>query len=132
MQDTQYLFDWIAIRELTARYNRAFDGGDVEAWVACFTVDGVFEIVGGKTLNGASELRGFATKAVARLRVRHCTTDAIIEIDGDRARQDAYLLLVDIGGGSKFVNSGNYRDDLVKEHGSWKFARRSVVIDAAL
>jgi 3-phenylpropionate/cinnamic acid dioxygenase small subunit len=38
--------DHIAIRELTARYNRAVDDCRYDEWADCFTEDGIFEVVG--------------------------------------------------------------------------------------
>src|SRR5947209_73059 len=35
--------DKFVIQELIARYNHAIDFGNYDAWVECFTIDGIFE-----------------------------------------------------------------------------------------
>lgn len=77
--------DVLAIRELTARYNHAIDSGRAEEWAATFTEDGVFEPSAGGRFEGREALAGFARAFAARFRVRHCTTDAVVEVDGNRA-----------------------------------------------
>lgn len=124
------LEDQLAIRTLTAQYNRAFDRGEADAWVACFTEDGEFELDGRVVARGAEELGAFARRMIPRLRVRHCTTDAIIEVDGDRAAQDTYLILVDVRDGSRFLTSGVYQDVAVRRPEGWRFARRSASLDS--
>ena len=121
--------DHLAIRELAARYNRAFDYGNPEAWIECFTEDGSFEM-GSKTLAaGHTDLLAFAQKMIPTMKVKHCTTDAIVEVDGDSGTHDAYLILVDCGDKVSVVNSGRYIDAVTKVNGQWKFKQRVVDID---
>lgn len=121
--------DHIAIRELAARYNRAFDYGNPEAWVECFTADGSFNM-GSKTLAaGHTDLLAFAQKMIPTMKVKHCTTDAIVEVDGNTGTHDAYLILVDCGDKVSVVNSGRYIDTVEKVDGQWKFKQRVVDID---
>ena len=103
--------DHIAIRELAARYNRAFDYGNPEAWVECFTEDGSFEMGSKQLAAGSTDLLTFAKKMIPSMKVKHCTTDAIVEVDGDTGTHDAYL------------------DAVVKVDGQWKFKQRVVDID---
>ena len=121
--------DHIAIRELAARYNRAFDYGNPEAWVECFTEDGSFEM-GSKTLAaGSTDLLAFAKKMIPTMKVKHCTTDAIVEVDGDTGTHDAYLILVGCDDKVSVINSGRYIDAVVRVNGQWKFKQRVVDID---
>ncbi|HVW32863.1 MAG TPA: nuclear transport factor 2 family protein, partial [Acidimicrobiia bacterium] len=76
------LADKIAIRELTAVYNRAVDDGRVEDALATFVPGGSLEIPGMGALSEDS-LRGLFSSLQGNV---HATTDAIVEIDGDRAR----------------------------------------------
>jgi uncharacterized protein (TIGR02246 family) len=124
--------DHLAIRELAARYNRAFDYGDPEAWVDCFTDDGVF-IRGDKQLAaGHSALLAFARKVIPTMKVKHCTTDAIVEVDGDTGSHDAYLILMNCGEQVSASNSGRYLDKVVRQNGRWKFKERVVEIDGRM
>lgn len=121
--------DHLAIRELAARYNRAFDYGDPEAWAACFTPDGTFNM-GSKTLAAGSEaLLAFAQKVIPTMTIKHCTTDAIVEVDGVNGTHDAYLIVLNTKDKVFVADSGRYRDRVVKVNGAWKFKQRVVEID---
>ena len=121
--------DHLAIRELAARYNRAFDYGNPEAWVECFTEDGSFEMGSKKLAAGHTDLLAFAKKMIPTMKVKHCTTDAIVEVDGDTGTHDAYLILIDCGDKVSVANSGRYIDAVVRVNGEWKFKQRVVDID---
>lgn len=129
----QVLADKLAIRELTARYNRGFDDSDPDAFAANFTDDGSLEIVGGMTISGREGLREMVRST--GWGVVHVTTDSIIEVDGDRATQDCYLIVVNRTKeppASTFGNTGRYRDTLVRAPDGWKFRKRSVTLDATI
>ena len=121
--------DHLAIRELAARYNRAFDYGDPEAWAACFTEDGTFNIGSKELAAGSEALLAFANKSIPGMKVKHCTTDAIVEVNGDTGTHDAYLILMDLNDKVTANNSGRYLDDVVKQNGKWKFKKRVVQLD---
>lgn len=122
--------DRLAIRELTARYNQAIDEGRPEEWAATFTADGVFESPSRNPLRGRDALLEFArTRAAGGARTRHFTTDAIIEIDGDTARQTCYLLLLDTSQGVKIKNCGVYVDRLTRTPEGWRFSHRRVALE---
>ena len=118
-----------AIRQLTARYNRAFDDRDVAGWLACFTPDGQIEIVDyGRVVAGHAELEK-NIRTVTNTG-RHTTTDFVIEVDGDRATQSCHLteLGPDEPSGKGFVirRYGRYADQLVHDDGAWRFAVRQL------
>lgn len=121
--------DHLAIRELAAKYNRAFDYGDPEGWAACFTEDGTFNIGKKELAAGSAALLAFAKKSIPGMKVKHCTTDAIVEVDGDTGTHDAYLILMDCGEKISASNCGRYYDNVVKQNGEWKFKKRVVEID---
>ncbi len=57
-------------------------------------------------------------------------TNIAVTLDGDRATATAYLLvLISQGGGHRTLPPGRYECDLVKQHGAWRFARRTVFHD---
>ncbi len=133
-----WMVDRARIRELTARYNRAFDDGDPEGFAATFTEDGVMEVTGGPTTTGRAALAEMCRHTPYG--IVHVTVDAIIEVDGDRAVQDVTLLVVNRPPPdgpadkrtSRLQRSGRYRDELVRTPEGWRFARRTASLDGGL
>jgi hypothetical protein len=127
------LTDRIEIQELTARYNRGADDGDAAAVAGVFTADGAMTMSCAgqqRAFHGADELRAMIGDRPAGITV-HATTDSIVEIDGDEARQQCTLLLIrrlhDEGKAS--FRTGRYDDRLVRTDAGWRFVERSVTID---
>jgi len=117
-----------AIRQLTARYNRASDDGDFEAWLACFAPHGRFERSNdSRAFTGWEELRTLPGRIPVR--ARHITTDHIITVDGTRARQTCYLLYLDRDRHFRVHMFGVYDDVLVLLDGRWVFESRYLLID---
>ena len=55
--------DYEAIRQLTARYNFAFDNLDIEGWVNCFTEDAFFHRSNAdRSYKGSDELTQLITE----------------------------------------------------------------------
>jgi uncharacterized protein (TIGR02246 family) len=124
------LLDRIEIRELSARYNHAFDDALSEEFAATFTQDGVFEMVGTRTLVGRSEIAAFT--AGIGWGVVHATTDAIVEVMGDSARQVCTLLVATRNRAGKrqhLLATGRYTDTLERTDEGWRFAKRSAAMD---
>ena len=124
--------DQLAIRDLTARYNFAIDEGRVEDWVATFVPDGTFAsaLLGAHT--GPEGLTAFAQGYTAAFTGRHCTTDHIIEVDGDRATQRCYLVLINNDGGTRVSTTAIYEDELQRTPDGWRFVVRRIAPDTAL
>ncbi len=124
--------DQLAIRDLTARYNFAIDAGQIEDWVATFVEQGTFAsaLLGEHT--GPEGLTEFAKGYSAAFTGRHCTTDHIIELDGDRATQRCYLVLVNNDGGSRVSTTAIYEDELERTPAGWRFVIRRIAPDTAL
>jgi hypothetical protein len=120
----------LAIGDLTARFNRALETGDLETWIGTFVQEGVLREAGGGSFSGHRELAQFFRAAASdRIRV---TTDAQVEVDGVHARQDCRFLTLRPGsnGAGPVVEAvGRYRDALVYERGRWHFSSREVVSD---
>jgi hypothetical protein len=121
----------LAIGDLTARYNRALETGDLETWIGTFVQEGVLRGAGGETFSGHRELAGFFRAAPpGRIRV---TADAQVDVDGVHARQECRFLTLRSGtngGAAPEVEAvGRYRDELVYERGRWYFSTREVVAD---
>jgi hypothetical protein len=119
----------LAIGDLTARYNRALEAGDLETWIGTFVQEGVLEGPG-ESFSGHRELiRFFRAAPPDRIRV---TTDAQVEVDGVHARQACRFLTLrpgSNGGGPEVEAVGRYRDVLVYERGRWYFSTREIVAD---
>jgi ketosteroid isomerase-like protein len=116
--------DYEAIRQLTARYNRAFDERDATAWLACWMPDGRFEF-----LDRGTVIAGHAALAETIRTVdntgRHTVSDFVIEVRGDQATQSCHLCELGIDDGQPVVRRfGRYTDDLVRDDGTWRFAHR--------
>jgi ketosteroid isomerase-like protein len=118
-----YVADYLAIRELTARYNRAYDEPDEDAWVATFCDDGIFESTGKRFIQGADELRAYFR--VAPHAVIHMTSDALIEVDGDRARQRCTVVAFRRDGDTVVIHAvGTYDDQVRRTSQGWRFLHR--------
>ncbi len=138
MSETQWLVDRIQIRELTARYNHCFDDGDAEGFAATFTEDGVMAVEGGFTASGRDALAKMCRNVPYG--VVHVTTDAIVEVDGDRASQYLTILVlnrpqIDAAPDkriSSLQRTGRYRDELVRTADGWRFTRRTATLDGGL
>jgi hypothetical protein len=122
MDDTE------AIKQLTHRYNLAFDYGEVDAYLDCWTADGFFERSNaGRSYRGHAELdeliRTFPVDG------RHISTNFIIEVDGDGAKASSYLLYLDKDADFSVSMFGVYDDTLVRTESGWKFSERRLKVD---
>jgi ketosteroid isomerase-like protein len=117
-----------AIKQLTARYNRAFDTKDFAAFLATWTEDGFFERSNaGRSYQGTEQLRELL--ATFEVRGRHVTSDYIVEVDGDSAHQACYLTYLDVSDNFSVAIFGDYSDDLVRTADGWRFRARRLLVD---
>ncbi|GAB92357.1 nuclear transport factor 2 family protein [Gordonia rhizosphera] len=124
--------DHLSVLNLCARYCHSVDAGDTDAWVDCFTDDGILEFVAdGVAHRGHDELRAFVTRFSRRRGVtHHFTTDLEIRAETEnRWRARSSLLLVAAGDPSTLVMSGRYHDDVVRTENGWRFRSRRLVAD---
>lgn len=128
----QELSDIAEIRQLNARYNRAADLGEGEAYAAHFTKHAEFEIVGNRIYRGREEIASAAASTQVTV---HVTTEPEIELDGDTATQRLRMLSVvrapDVSR-NEFVASGWYIDTLKRTKGGWLYHRRQASLDLAI
>jgi ketosteroid isomerase-like protein len=130
-RDLQYVLDYIAIRDLSAEYNRCADTADGERHAQLYTEDGEFEIAGDRVYRGREQLAAI-TNATTIL--AHTTTDPVIVLDGDTARQTSRLILTSKpqdGGANEFIATGRYIDELKRTPDGWRFHRRRIESDAS-
>ncbi|HEX3962982.1 MAG TPA: nuclear transport factor 2 family protein [Trebonia sp.] len=117
-----------AIRQLTARYNRASDEGDLADWLACYAPNATFTRSNAeRSYAGPEELRLLLLETTVA--ARHVTTDFVIEVDGDTARQTCYLMFLDRRRQFAVSMFGTYHDKLVKSDGRWRFQARFLQVD---
>jgi hypothetical protein len=128
----QRIEDQFAIRELVARYNHAIDEGRAEEWVATFVPDGTFESSALGTHTGAEALLAFATVYISAVSGRHCTSDFVIELDGDVARSRCYLIAVNNAAAPIISTTAVYEDVLRRTPDGWRFVHRKVTPDTAI
>jgi ketosteroid isomerase-like protein len=127
--------DIVEIQGLAARYSQAVDGGDTDAFLACFAEDGVFEIVGVATFEGHAALKSLPTSNAGEGSPRHVPSNLVIEGDGDRATFKAYVHVIKLIGDPPvftITTGGSYNDTLIKEDGRWKFSYRKFTSDKPL
>jgi hypothetical protein len=129
---TQRLVDQIEIRELVARYNYAIDEGRPEEWVSTFVPDGTFESAALGSHTGPDALLAFATGYIAAVEGRHCTTDFVVEVDGDDARSRCYLIAVNNSAAPIVSTTAVYEDVLRRTTDGWRFVHRKVTPDTAI
>jgi uncharacterized protein (TIGR02246 family) len=119
------LEDRLKIRERYGAYSAAAFETDMEAWLANWTEDGVWRVLG-LELRGKPALReqwGVVWTTIQKM--AFFSEIGAIRVEGDRASARAYtretLLMTD--GGVREV-LGSYDDELVRKDGEWLFASR--------
>jgi hypothetical protein len=130
--------DYVEIQNLYARYNLASDAGDAEAYAACWTEDGELLIAQlGFSCKGRANLIAFKQKDKAgrgdRYR-RHWNGSLCLEqIDATTVRGSCYLHGYNGTPGQlpQLADAGVYDDYVVKVDDEWRFARRSITMDAS-
>lgn len=121
-----------AIIELSCQYCRGVDRGDADIIMEAFHDDA--EIVSG-VINGP--VKSFSTEIVKILdevspRVMHSVTNHWIEIDGDSAVGESYVVAYQGLLGEEpqdVLTGGRYIDKYERRNGVWKIAHRSFVLD---
>jgi ketosteroid isomerase-like protein len=126
---TNVLTDREAIADQVARYAHAFDSHDIEAWVALFTEDGVFEVRLTESdepyvrLEGAEQLRAFATGSPPVL--HHISSLVFDELHDDLVRTRAVVSGTwssPEDGGPAIFTHGTYEQRWAKVDGTWRIA----------
>jgi SnoaL-like domain len=132
----QALLDKNEIAELLTRYMRAIDRGDIAALRACYAPEATEEH-GGLYAGPAQGYLDTIERALVnpRLVSTHTISNVLIEVDGDQARSEHYVLAmtrVKAGGVvSDALVATRIVDDLVRLAGRWAIARRRLRFDWA-
>lgn len=120
------------IRNLLVRYGLHLDAKDFEGYVSLFTRDGVLDAPLGSA-TGPEKIRAMLGNVLGPVNAGfHIYANPLIEVDGDTATSMSRFTYVQaIEGQPPEVRMiGHYDDDLRREDGRWKFARRKITIDA--
>jgi uncharacterized protein (TIGR02246 family) len=134
----QRLEDREAIHGLFMRYRECLDEKDFSGYASLFAEEGEFVAAVGtaKGRAGIQEfvdgMRGTLLTAVAGNDL-HIVVNPEISVDGDRATARStwiYLVRGD-DDGPTLSKVGHYEDELVREDGEWRFARRFAPMDMA-
>lgn len=118
--------DRAAIVELSARYIHTFDRRDYDAWVRCFSEDGVLEEAV-RTV-GRDELRKLAADPAATP-VRHTPATLWVQGEGESATMRSYYTVMRLSDPPETIEVGRWEDGFKKIDGEWKIAQRRVVTD---
>ncbi len=126
--------DHMAIRECLQRYVRGLDRHDVNLEKSAFWSDA--QINYGSRFSGGREAfieRGNNWHAERYELHQHHLTSYTIEIDGDEAHVESYLIhIMRRRDGMQDIGSGRYVDRLVKRNGLWKILVREFVAEGRM
>jgi uncharacterized protein (TIGR02246 family) len=129
----QRLEDIMAIHQLFIDYGHALDAGDFDAYADLFAEEGEVLLGPMGRARGREEIKALMTKALSGGvgSSFHIISSPQVQLDGDRASSQVMWSVVarDDNGRPSLTMIGHHRDDLVRENGRWKFARRRGFVD---
>lgn len=132
-QRLRRLEDLDEIRQLFVDYGRHLDAGDVEAYAELFADDGEILLGPIGRAKGRPAIVELMTKVRERARTPsfHLVTNPVIRLDGDRATAEVLWTVIrpDAEGKLEVAMFGRHLDELVRERGRWRFAKRRGKID---
>lgn len=132
----------LAIMELAARFEIAFDQGNINDHMATWGDEMSFESPFGTYSDKPSYrewVEGFSKQMMEQYGgTRHIVTNHVISVDGDSAAMTAYLIIFGRNSGGKdaaqavIAGTAACTDDkLRKINSEWKFVHRTLVFDQA-
>jgi uncharacterized protein (TIGR02246 family) len=131
-QRLQRVEDELAIRRVLVEYSATQDAHDYAGYAALFARDG--EWVNGQTVHKGREailkmlveLYGAPPPGYVNSESYHITSNAQIDLHGDRAtvRSRHLLVMRGSGGAPTPALAGRYEDEFIREDGKWKILRR--------
>ena len=127
------LEDKDAIREIMAAYCHALDAGRFADVASLFADDGLWTTDYGEAKGPAAieqMLRGIVPVKGEGPQRKHYITNIIIKVDGDQASSVSdYLVVRESGADLIPVMGGTYKDQWVRQDGTWRFKRKEIVHD---
>jgi hypothetical protein len=127
----QRLEDVEAIRILLREIARGTDRFDGDLLAASIHADAVLDMGGASPMSGAAFAAALKPPAAPRPGRMHIITNERIEVDGDGAASETYILscqdvLVD-GVRKTRLRAGRYLDRFARRGGAWKLSARTLV-----
>ena len=129
----QRLADTQEIHEVLLRWCRGIDRGDEELMRSAYHPDAVDEH-GANTYTGETAARAYIEKhRRAFKRHMHLTLNTLIEVDGDTATAESYMIasLVPNRSGPEalMLAGGRYLDRLERRAGEWRLIHRHMIME---
>jgi uncharacterized protein (TIGR02246 family) len=129
----QRLEDLMEIHQLFVDYGLALDAGDFDAYAALFAKDGEVLLGPMGRAKGRDEIKTLMTKTLSGGvgSSFHIISSPQVQLDGDAATSQVMWSVVTRAdsGQATLTMIGRHRDDLVREDGRWKIARRRGFVD---
>ncbi len=127
----QRIEDHTAIERLLMEYGRSLDNRDFVTYSHLFASNGEWSGTLG-TYRGPAAIQAAMEKSFASATDIpkganfHLLTNAIIDIDGDRAKAESKwaFVMLEEKKPPQIAFAGRYQDTLIRENGQWKFLRR--------
>ncbi|MFJ4804569.1 nuclear transport factor 2 family protein [Streptomyces murinus] len=121
------LTDRAEITDLMDRYLRSLDEGDFdEEWARAFHTEDVTAEMPIGTVHGRPALLAHVRRGMALFdRTVHLATNAVVEIDGDRATVRGAQLNTHVladGSGGVFVSAGHADTELIRTADGWRIS----------
>ncbi|HKE87956.1 MAG TPA: nuclear transport factor 2 family protein [Vicinamibacterales bacterium] len=132
----QALEDREAIRALWADYGRTLDARDFTAFSRLFARDAEFVGGPGSPVRGPAAIGALLEKAIgtnypdSRGRNFHLYFNASMNLQGDHGTglsKGGFVMASNDNSKADFLLLATYRDEFVREDGTWKFKRREVI-----
>lgn len=126
--------DHLEVINLIARYSRALDSADIEAFLDLYRPDAVIDSMSGMA-SGIEELRAWMIRLLETRNVGarpskliHFIGVPIVRGAGERATAETYTLIVDYTaeGELRLPLLGRYEDELVRVDDRWWIQRRTI------
>jgi uncharacterized protein (TIGR02246 family) len=120
------LEDLDEIRQLFIDYGQLLDRGDFAAYAQLFAEDGELMIGPMGRAKGRQEIETMMSKVGGSGGSLHIISSPVVQLDGDRATSHVMWTVVNRGEDDSPVVGmvGHHEDELVREQGRWRFARR--------
>lgn len=118
------------IRQVIARYCHYLDSVQAKEVAALFTDDAVVDI-GGNKAQGSEAIEAFYEGLRSTYQVMpmaHHVTNVVVDVDGDDATSQSYILVLALGQPATIATTGYYEDRLRKIDGQWRFVERRGIL----
>lgn len=123
--------DRLAIRELHDTYADAASRMDKQQWLDCWTEDAVWVTSNGDVCGRAALSERWDHLFSTMDAMAFFSMTGAIAVDGDRATARCHVREVARINGKVMKFAARYDDELVRQEGRWRFARRTYVMNIA-